>query len=66
MYDVLQGDTGEIALANAWCAESHQKIKILLDEMGDSEITKVDEAVLAVGRMGLDANGYLGKSPIGC
>jgi len=61
-----KGDTGEIVLANAWCAESHQKIKILLDEMGDSEITKVDEAVLAVGRMGLDANGYLAKSPIGC
>lgn len=60
-----QGDTSEIPLANAWCADSHQRIKILLDELADSSVSQVDEALLNVGRMSLDANGYLAKSPIG-
>jgi Zn finger protein HypA/HybF involved in hydrogenase expression len=56
----------EIALANAWCADSNQRVKALLDEISDSNVTKVDQVVLNVGKMSLDANGYLAKSPIGC
>jgi len=61
-----KGDLSEIALANAWCADSNQRIKALLDEISDSNVTKVDQVVLNVGKMSLDANGYLAKSPIGC
>lgn len=60
-----KGDTSEITLANAWCADSHRRISVLLEEMASSDVSKIDLAILEVGRKALDANGYLAKSPVG-
>ena len=63
---LFQGDTSEIVLANAWCSDSHQKIKQLLADLADQELNKLDDEILKVGLLTLDNGGYMAKSPIGC
>jgi len=59
-----KGDLSELALANAWCGESHQRITQLVADLQNPALTKVDQATLNVGKMSLDSNGYLAKSPV--
>jgi len=61
-----KGDASEIAIAAAWCSESHHNIALLLADMRNSAVAKSDKATLAIGKASLDEGGYFPKSPIGC
>lgn len=61
-----KGDTSEIAIAAAWCNESHHNITKILNDMCSSDVEKSDKATLAIGKASLDEGGYFPKSPVGC